>query len=227
VSPASADALERALDLCHAAGATPALLVVPNFHGLWPLDRYPRFAERLRELHQAGHELLLHGFYHQANQGRGARAFVAQRMMSNGEAEFAAIDRAEAESRVDDGLALLASMGLRPSGFVAPAWQMMRWLLPVLAARGLAYAEDHVRVYDPVAGTSRPSLVLNFASRTPARLWSSAAFVRLAAPMRGIVVTRIALHPNDLAHPVLVRETQRTLALARGTFTATTRDLVA
>ena len=83
-----------------------------------------------------------------------------------------------------------------------------------------------MRVYDPVTGRSRASLVLNFASRTPARLWSSAAFVRTALPLRGILPTRIAIHPGDVRSPMLVRETRRVLRAARGSFTAHAADLL-
>jgi predicted deacetylase len=228
VSPASAAELEEALRLCEEVAVKPALLVVPSFHGKWPLARYPAFAARLRELKARGHEILLHGYFHQApdTHPRGVSSFFSQRVMSAGEAEFAGISRDEGASRLGDGLAMLESLGLAADGFVAPAWQMKRWLLPLLAARGLRYTEDHLRVYDPVARRARASLVLNFASRTPARLWSSAAFVRLALPMRGLVPTRIAIHPGDMRHGVLVREARRALGLARGAFAASVRELL-
>jgi predicted deacetylase len=227
VSPAATAEVEEALTACEEVGATAALLVVPNFHGKWPLDRYPAFVGRLRALQDAGHEIHLHGFFHQAEGPvRTARAFFAQRVASAGEAEFALLDRSEAEERLDRGLAMFDSLGLRPSGFVAPAWQMPRSLLVSLAERKLGYAEDHVRVYDPVARTSRPSLVLNFASRTPGRVWSSAAFVRLALPMRGVLPTRFAIHPGDLRNAMLAGEMRRVLRAARGTFTASCRELM-
>jgi len=228
VSPAAAVELEEALAACYDVGAKPALLVVPNFHGKWPLDRYPAFASRLRELQEKGHEIHLHGFYHQApDEIRGARAYFAQRVASAGEAEFAALERDEAERRLDEGLAMFGALGLRPSGFVAPAWQMPRWLLASLAARGLRYAEDHLRVYNPVTREARASLVLNFASRTRSRVWSSAAFVRVALPMRGVLPTRVAIHPGDVRHAMLSREMRRVLRAARGTFTAVSNDLLA
>lgn len=212
VSPAFAHEIEDALAACAEVSAKPALLVVPNFHGKWPLERHPRFVERLRELQAAGHEIILHGFFHKAEGG----SFFAQRVASAGEAEFADLARDEGERRLDEGRALLDRLGLAPTGFIAPAWQMARWVLPALASRGFRYAEDHLRVYDPVRGRSRPSLVLNFASRTPARLYSSAAFVRVASPLRRVVRTRIALHPGDMRSDFLRREVRRVLGRSRG-----------
>ena len=225
VSPAFAPEIEDALEACERAGARAALLVVPDFHGEWPLEEHPRFVERLRELAARGHEILLHGFFHRASgEGRGLRSAFAQRVASAGEAEFADLPRDEGERRLDEGAALLARLGLPVAGFVAPAWQMARWVLPALAARGFRYAEDHLRVYDPVRRRARPSLVLNFASRTPARLYSSAAFVRMASPLRRVVRTRIALHPGDMRSDFLRREVRRVLSKGR-TFVHA-RDLI-
>jgi predicted deacetylase len=216
VSPAFGPEIEDALAACAEVSAKPALLVVPNFHGKWPLDRHPRFVERLRDLRDAGHEIILHGFFHRSDGG----SFFAQRVASAGEAEFADLERAEGERRIDEGRAMLDGLGLTPSGFIAPAWQMARWVLPALAARGFRYAEDHLHVYDPAARTRRRSLVLNFASRTPARLWSSVAFVRAATPLRSVLRTRIAIHPGDMRSDFLRREVRRVLGGSR-TFVST------
>ena len=226
VSPAWEHELERAVALCAEVGAKPALLVVPDFHGKWRLDRYPGFVERLQRLQDDGHEVLLHGFHHLAQPQPGPRGFFAQRVMSAGEAEFAALDPSEAERLLDAGLEMLTSLALHARGFVPPAWQARRWLLPLLAARGLRWTEDHLRIRDPVAGTVRPSLVLNYASRTPARLWSSLGFVRAALPARNLFRTRIAIHPADLHHDVLVRETRRVLSRCRGSWAASTAAML-
>ncbi len=108
VSPAFAAEIDDALEACARAGATPALLVVPNFHGEWPLEEHPRFVDRLRELAARGHEILLHGFFHRASgAGRGVRSAFAQRVASAGEAEFADLPREEGERRLDEGAAAL------------------------------------------------------------------------------------------------------------------------
>ncbi|HEY1956539.1 MAG TPA: polysaccharide deacetylase family protein [Polyangiaceae bacterium] len=228
VSPAFASEIEDALEACERVGARAALLVVPNFHGEWPLADHPRFVDRLRELASRGHEILLHGFFHRASgEGRGLRSAFAQRVASAGEAEFADLARDEGERRLDDGASALRALELPIAGFVAPAWSMARWVVPALASRGFRYAEDHMRVYDPAGGRSRASLVLNFASRTPARLASSALFVRIARPARGFLPTRIALHPGDMRSLILRRETESLLRAARGSFTSKVSDLIA
>ncbi len=211
VSPAFEREIDDALAACEKVSAKPALLVVPNFHGKWPLDRYPAFVDRLRALRDDGHEIILHGFFHASEGG----SFFAQKIASAGEAEFADLVQSEGERRIDEGTKILEGLGLAPSGFIAPAWQMARWVLPSLASRGFRYAEDHLHVYDPAAGRRRRSLVLNFASRTPARLWSSVAFVRAATPFRRVVRTRIAIHPGDMRGAFLPGEVTRVLSKSR------------
>ncbi|HZU81435.1 MAG TPA: DUF2334 domain-containing protein [Polyangiaceae bacterium] len=236
VSPVWADELEGALALCRDAGAVPALLVVPDFHRRAPLAEHPTFCERLRGLQAEGHEVYLHGWVHQGDGHGHARdrraaagrlgSFVSQRVLSAGEAEMAAVGPEEGRRRIDAGERALEAAGLRVQGFVPPAWAMPRWLRPMLAARGYAFTEDHLRVYDPAAGLARASVVLNWASRSAPRLLSTVGWCRAARHARAAFPTRIAIHPADMRFLLLRREIARTLEWARGDFVARGRDLL-
>ncbi|MDP9034629.1 MAG: DUF2334 domain-containing protein [Myxococcota bacterium] len=234
VSPASAHAVEEALELCRDAGARPALLVVPNFHGRAPLLADTVFCERLRTLQADGHEIYLHGLSHRSgprydaarHESRLAWLF-AQRVVSGGEAEMSDLRPDEGRACIDEGEQVLRAAGLRIDGFVPPAWSAPRWLLPLLAERGYRFSEDHLRVYDPAAGRSRASVVLNWASRSPARLLSTIAWCRLARHARALVPARIAIHPADLGVLALRREIVRTLAWAGGDVVLRGADLLA
>ncbi len=238
VSPAWAREVDDALDLAHEAGVRPALLVVPDFHGRARLADHPAFVDRLRSLEADGHEIYLHGYYHRArgfhepreggNAARPSRAryFFAQRVVSGGEAEFSDVSPVEAEERLDAGERMLRDAGLTIKGFVAPAWSMPPFVLALLAQRGYEYTEDHVRVYDPAGRRARPSVVLNFASRTPARLFSSALYCRVARPARRFLPARVAIHPADMRFLFLRREVRDLLRWGRGDFVATGRDLL-
>ena len=233
VSPACSDEVEGALELCHAAGARPALLVVPNFHGRAPLLDDARFCARLRDLQAAGHEVYLHGLRHQSAERYEGRAqggrlawLFAQRVVSGGEAELSDVAPDEGRARVEEGERVLAEAGLRVDGFVAPAWSMPSWLLPLLAERDYRFTEDHLRVYDPAAGRSRASVVLNWASRSPARLLSTVAWCRAAKHARVLVPARIAIHPGDMRWLVLRREIEHVLTWASGDFVTTGADLL-
>lgn len=220
VSPAWEREVDVALDVAHAHGVKPALLVVPDFHGRAKLSEHPAFCEKLRALEADGHEIYLHGYYHRAQNGSGLGGVFRQKIVSAGEAEFSDVDPDEARRRLDDGERMLKDAGLTITGFVAPAWSMPRWVLGLLAERGYAFTEDHLRVYDPAARRSRPSLVLNFASRTPGRLFSSVAWCRIARPARRVLPARIAIHPADMRFALLRSETESLLTWARGDFVA-------
>lgn len=211
VSPAWREEVELALEACAAAGCKPGLLVVPDFHGEAPLLEDAAYCARLRALQAAGHEIFLHGFYHRAEGG----SFFRQRIVSAGEAEFAAVDQGEAVRRLGAGEDVLREAGLTIDGFVAPAWSMPRWFHGVLGARGYRYTEDHLRVYDPAGKRSRASVVFNFASRTPARLLSSVAFCRVARPAARVLPGRVAIHPADMRFALLRSETRDLLAWAK------------
>ncbi len=234
VSPVWAAEVEAALALCGDVGVRPALLVVPNFHGRAPLLDDPKFCERLRGLQGLGHEIYLHGFYHRSRDAYDASAGVgrlawlfAQHVQSGGEAEMSDVSAEEGRRRIDEGQEIFAQAGLRADGFVAPAWSMPRWLMPLLSERGFRFTEDHLRVYDPVARRARPSVVLNWATRSPARLASTLAWCRAAKIAKAIVPARIAIHPGDMGYLVVRREIDRMLRWAQGDTVARGADLLA
>jgi predicted deacetylase len=234
VSPVWAGEVEYALRLCAAAGVRPALLVVPNFHGRAPILEDPRFCARLRDLQADGHEIYLHGFFHRsrphyeaaADTGSRLAWLFAQRVASGGEAEMSDVSAAEGQRRVEEGERVLRAAGLGVDGFVAPAWSMPPWLLPLLGDRGCRFTEDHLRVYDPATRRTRPSVVLNWATRSPVRLLSTVGWCRLARRARAVVPARIAIHPGDMRYLLVRSEIERMLAWAHEDVVARGADLL-
>lgn len=233
VSPAWSDEVEAALELCASAGVRPALLVVPNFHGRAPLLDDARFCARLRDLQAAGHEIYLHGFFHEsrgrydARSGSGRLAWLfAQRVASGGEAEMSDVSAEQGLARIEEGERVLFAAKLRVDGFVAPAWSMPSWLLPLLGQRGCRFTEDHLRVYDPAARRARASVVLNWATRSPGRLLSTVAWCRIARQARRLAPARIAIHPGDMRYLLVRGEIERALEWARGDVVARGADLL-
>ncbi|WP_394850240.1 polysaccharide deacetylase family protein [Pendulispora brunnea] len=225
VSPAFRSEIEFALEMSHARGIKPALLVVPNFHGEHPLEEDASFCGWLRDLQADGHEIFLHGFFHAAgaprlrDDGRPGGTFsrfFAQRVVSGGEAEFSDVSADEARARLAEGERILSKAGLHIDGFIPPAWSMPPWMLDILAERRIAYTEDHLYMYAPSARRKKPSLVLNYASRTPSRLFSSVAFCRIAKPAKALLPARIAIHPADMRFRLLRHEVQHLLKWAEG-----------
>jgi hypothetical protein len=185
----------------------------------------------VRELQAQGHEIYLHGFFHLTGAGAkdessSVKKAFRQRVVSQGEAEFAGLQPSDAERLLDDGLSVLESAGLRPTGFVPPAWSMSPWLLPMLGARGLSFCEDHFFVYDPVKARRRPNVVLNYASRSPARLFSTVAYCRAAVHATPLLGGRVAIHPKDMRFSLLRSETEWLLSQVAGRIAGTGADLL-
>lgn len=234
VSPAWSAEVEDALEMCSHVDVRPGLLVVPDFHRRASLQASPRFCERLRELQDLGHDILLHGFFHEAGRAYAGRSvggrlawLFAQRVVTGGEAELSDVSIEEGRSRIEEGERMLRDAGLRLNGYVAPGWSMPGWLVPLLAARGYRYCEDHFRIYDPARHRSRPSIVLNWATRSPGRVVSTIAWCRVARHARHFVATRIAIHPADLRVLATRREIGHLLEWAKGDYVAHAVDLFA
>jgi len=236
VSPAWEREVDVALDMAHEAGVKPALLVVPDYHGRAALTDHPAYVDRLRDLEKDGHEVYLHGYYHRSGVDHAeekkprsladrARHAFAQKVVSASEAEFSDVSESEARDRLDRGERMLRDAGLTIRGFVAPAWSMPAWVLSLLGERGYRFTEDHLQIHDPKAQRSRPSVVFNYASRTPGRLLSSVAWCRLARPAKRLLPGRIAIHPADMRYALLRSEVTSLLAWARGDFVSTGQTL--
>jgi predicted deacetylase len=191
------------------------------------------YCERLRELQAQGHEIYLHGFLHKASDRYDASTgqtraawLLAQRLVSGGEAEMQDVSEPEGQKRIEQGEQMLQQAGLRLDGFVAPGWSMPHWLLPRLANRGYRFTEDHWHVYDPAAGRKRASVVLNWATRSPARLVSTVLWCRAAKHARAVLPARIAIHPGDMRYRLIRGEIERLLGWASGAFVAHGNELL-
>jgi predicted deacetylase len=215
VSPAYGSAVERLWTLCAERGVTPALLVVPNWHGGWPLDRHPEFVDWLLSCAEQGAEIAVHGERHDevGLPRRLIDRFKAWGKTDN-EGEFLTLDAAAAGERLRRGLTLFRRLGLRPTGFVPPAWLAQEATYGVAAAAGLAFSEDDSAVRLLRLAKRVPSPVVRWSARTMMRAWGSVgvAHARSVLQLRSRF-PRIALHPNDLNHPATARSLATSLDL--------------
>jgi uncharacterized protein len=213
VTPAQELNVIRLWDLCTRRQVVPALLVVPNWHGEWPLEAYPRFVAWTRARSVEGAEILLHGERHDEV---GLRRPLSDRWRAwgktQGEAEFLTLDAAAARARVDRGLGRLRELGLEPTGFVPPAWLARESTYQVAAAAGLEFSEDDRSVRLLRSGQRIRSPVVRWSTRTSVRAWGSVAVARARWQLQGKNgCPRIALHPRDLDQAVTARSVGRTL----------------
>jgi predicted deacetylase len=213
VSPAQAEAVSRLWKICSERGVIPALLVVPNWHGAWPLEAHPAFVEWIRGRACNGAEILLHGERHDEvglPRGPGDKWRAWGRTAS--EAEFLTLDGGAARIRVTRGVEQLRKLGLDPTGFVPPAWLAREPTFQAAADAGLKFSEDDRSVRLLPSQQRIPSPVLRWSARTTARAWGSVAVARARSLLqRRAGVPRIALHPADLAHAATARSLVHTL----------------
>jgi predicted deacetylase len=231
VTPAherSLDVLYRLLD--ELGVRRYALLVVPNWHGAWPLPEFAAFTAGLRARAAAGAEIVLHGLRHDEVGQRRTLAHWARTVgRTDREGEFASLKAPEAAARIDQGLAALRAAGLEPIGFVPPAWLARPDLHPVVRDAGLAFTEDTQAVTELGRGQR---------IRAPATCWSTrrvwrrtGSVVVAAAGLRlehARPLVRIAFHPPDALWPGILTSCRRTLAaLLRRRAVITYRELLA
>lgn len=188
-----------------------AMLVVPDHWGAAPLADAPAFAGRLRGWADAGVEMFLHGWSHRDDAP--AKGF-AQRHMTAGEGEFAALTFDEARHRLANGRAVVEDAIGRPvAGFIAPAWLYSDGARRAIADGGYALAEDHWRVWEPAsARILARGPVVTWASRSRARIASSLGVAAVARALPATVpVARVAVHPGDTGVPALLTSIGATL----------------
>jgi predicted deacetylase len=204
VTPAWTAQIETLWQLCRERGATPALLVVPNWHGAWPLRESPQYVHWIRARVDDGAEIFLHGERHdEIGLPRTWRDSQRAFGRTNKEGEFLTLDHTAASERIGRGLALFSDLGLRPIGFVPPAWLCRPGTHTACAALGLRVLEDDAAVYLPQSGRRLPSPVLRWSGRTDFRARGSAVQAAWRWRMQqDAPCFRIALHPMDLEHPI-------------------------
>jgi predicted deacetylase len=231
VTPAHAAQLDRVFALLAEFDVKQvALLVVPDWHGDWPLAQAGAFTDRLRALRNDGAEVLLHGLRHDEE---GSQRTMTQHVRAwgrtAGEAEFLSLSPSEASRRVDDGLAMLAAERLDPVGFVPPAWFHGEGLGEVLTARGFRVTEDAWSVIDLASGRRLRAPAVQWSARTQ---WRAAAGVAIAAtrvPLERLrYLLRLVIHPPDIDVPMLADSVRRSLeALLRDRRPVSYLDVIA
>ncbi|MEO7723929.1 MAG: polysaccharide deacetylase family protein, partial [Chthoniobacterales bacterium] len=207
VAPSTREKTERILaHLARHGGETCSLLVVPDYHREGSSLADPDFSGWLRELVARGHEIVIHGFYHQRARrlGENARARVVTRFYTADEGEFYDLGYDEARRLITEARDDFESHGFHPHGFIAPAW-----LLGAEAARaaidaGMSYTTTLRTVRDFARGriVISQSLVYSVRSgwrRTMSLAWNRNLFRRLA----GNPLLRLGIHPPDLEHPAI------------------------
>ncbi|WP_162247077.1 DUF2334 domain-containing protein [Rhizobacter sp. Root404] len=199
VAPPTWRACQWILGALREVGDFPVtLLAVPRYHGA---RRHSGFERWLVERADAGDEIALHGYNHIDHaQPRDPVDWLRRRVYARAEAEFWALDYAEAKKRLRTGRDWMRSIGLRPRGFIAPAWLLGPPAWRALNEQPFEYTATlrriHVLGVDPPASLACHAQVYSHSS-----VLRQIASVRwnawLARAQRDAAQVRLELHPGD------------------------------
>ncbi len=215
VTPAHADRLQRIYDILERWGIDcPALFVVPDWHGAWPLDDHGTFVADLTRRAAGGAEIFLHGYRHDE---AGRRRTLTDRVRVCGRtatsAEFMFLSEEETGQRLDAGLGMLRGAGLEPVGFVPPAWLFAAHTRRLACDRGLALTESFVWLENLQARERRFAPALSWSTARSWRSHVTAAIGGVRARLSAMQpVLRLSIHPPDVDVPSVRHSLERVTA---------------
>jgi predicted deacetylase len=206
VSPLTRDRVDAILAGLAAAGiARTSLLVVPDHHHKAPIAGDADFAAWLRAHLAAGHEAVLHGFFHrrERRERESASTQFFTRLYTADEGEFFDITLEEARTLLARGReALTECAGVDPTGFIAPAWLLSAAGEQAARELGFGYTTRLKTVTDLTAGKVLESQSLCWSVRSGWRRAASLGWNPLLATLLGKTrLLRISIHPPDITHP--------------------------
>jgi uncharacterized protein len=202
-----------------------SLLVVPDYHhqGLFTRDR--QFVSWLRGLEADGHEIVIHGYFHE--RPRRARENLRDKFLTRfytqQEGEFYDLNYDEALDRITAARDEFRANGLTPRGFVAPAWLLNKDGEYAARDAGMEYTTRLHKICDLRGGGEFAARSIVYSVR---RNWrrgiSRICNATLFRYLEGKPLLRISIHPPDYSHPPIWRQVTGIIEKAIGSRTAMT-----
>jgi predicted deacetylase len=189
-----------------------SLLVVPDYHRQQPMVNDRTFISWLRDLEAAGHEMVIHGYFHDRPRraGESLRAKVITRLYTRSEGEFFDLDYDEALRRITSGYQLFGTAGLTARGFIAPAWLLSAEAERAARDAGLEYTTRLRTLVDLRSGDTfgARALVYSVANdwrRAVSLIWNSGVFQLT----KDRSLMRLSIHPADYSFPAIWSQIER------------------
>jgi len=204
-----------------------SLLVIPDYHHQGLFTRDQQFVSWLRGLEADGHEIVIHGYFHErpCRAQESFRDKFVTRFYTQREGEFYDLTYDEALQRITAAQDEFRANGLKPQGFVAPAWLLSKEA--ELAARdaGMEYTTHLHKVCDLRAGSEFAARSIVYSVR---RSWrrgiSQICNATLFRYLEGKPLLRISIHPPDYSYPMIWRQITGIIERTIGSRTATTYE---
>jgi predicted deacetylase len=192
-------------------------LVVPNHHGRGNFLEADSFCDWVRFLAETRHEIVIHGYFH-LRERRAHESLVSKfttRIYTADEGEFYDLSHDEAAALISQAREDFSALGLKPEGFIAPAWLLGAAAEAALREHGLQYTTRLGHVRDLQSRRTFASQSLVWSVRSWWRRWMSLAWnARLYQKLAGNPLLRISIHPVDRDHPAIWRQIRRLVVRA-------------
>lgn len=226
VAPTTWETTRRILSELHQRGIRAcSLLVVPDYHRRGSSMQDRPFVEWLRELEEAGNEVVLHGYFHQRPRRPGESLFnqFVTRIYTQDEGEFFDLGYEESKRRITAAREEFEAAGLKPHGFIAPAWLLGSEAERAARDAGMEYTTRIGSVIDLRSGDTFSSRSLVYSVRNEWRRQASLCWnAALAQLSRTQSLVRFSIHPLDYNYPAIWRQIRQFLSVMQSDRTPTT-----
>ena len=186
-----------------------SVLVVPDYHHQGASMQDRQFVSWLRHLEAAGHEIVIHGYFHERLSREGEtflEKFITQ-SYTQGEGEFYDLGYDEAFRRIKTARDEFLGAGLKPRGFVAPAWLLSSEAERAARDAEMEYTTRLRTVRDLRSGETFPARSLVYSVRNSWRRATSLAWnAALSQVLKDKPLLRLSIHPPDFSHPTIWRQ---------------------
>ena len=217
VSPRTKEVFAATIGALAALGVgRTSLLVIPDHHHRGHMLADAGFCRWLEVLAAQGHELVVHGYYHQRvpRAGETWRQRYMTRVYTTGEGEFYDLSRPEAAAllaRAQEDFRRLDAPA--PTGFIAPAWLLDASAAGAVREAGFRYTTYLTGVQDYAAGEKGVFIRSQSLVYSPRNEWRRACSLAwnasLAWRLRRAPLLRLGLHPPDFQHANLWRQIRK------------------
>ena len=186
-----------------------SLLVVPDFHHQGASMQNRQFVSWLCNLEASGHEIVIHGYFHE-RPAQSRETFIEKlvtQIYTQGEGEFYDLDYDESLGRIKKARDEFHSAGLKPRGFVAPAWLLSNEAERAARDAEMEYTTRLRNVKDLRSGEIFPARSLVYSVRNGWRRTTSLAWnAALSRAVKDNPLVRLSIHPPDYSHPSIWRQ---------------------
>jgi predicted deacetylase len=212
-------------ELAHYGIRKCSLLVVPDYHHQGRAMNNRAFVSWLQELEEIGHEIVIHGYFHERPRRAGESVYgrFLTQVYTQDEAEFFDLKYEEASRRIAQARSEFEQAGLKPYGFVAPGWLLSPSAERAVGDAGMEYTTRLGSVRDLRSGDDFPARSLVYSVRTQWRRQASLCWNAFVAQIaRRDWLLRVSIHPVDYSHPAIWAQTCRFIKEMAAERTATT-----